>query len=166
MIPGLETLIGSALGGVFRLGQAWLDAREKQRDRDHEHRMLLANGELAERADERRMKLVGLEGDISLQGQELATIERVSLAQASEASQAGGFVAGLSASVRPVVTYWLVAFYSLVKIASIAYAWTGDGAMPAIINAYSEADMAMLSGILSFWFVDRSLRKGRSQIAA
>jgi hypothetical protein len=166
MIPGLETLLGSVLGGAFRLGQAVLDAREKQRDRDQEFRMTGLNGELAEKADERRMKLVGLEGEIKYDADELAAVERVSLSQASEASQAGGFVAAMSASVRPVVTYMLLALYIAVKLAGIIYAWPIDGMLTAIMGAYTESDSAILSSILAFWFVDRSLRKGRSHVAS
>lgn len=165
-IPGLETLLGGLLGGAFRLGQAFLDAREKQRDRDQEFRMLNLEGDLAARAGEQKMKLVGLEGDIALQVSELQSVKEVSLAQASEAAQAGGFVAGLSASVRPVVTYSLLAFYVLVKVAGIAFAWDIDGSMLAIMGAYGDADRAMFSSILAFWFVDRSLRRGRSHVAS
>lgn len=166
MIPGLETLLGGLIGGAFRLGQAVLDAREKQRDRDHEHRMLELEGRQAKEIGEQNMRLIGLAGDIQLQAAELQAVKEVSQAQAVEATQAGGFVAALSATVRPVVTYALLFFYCAVKIAGIAYAWPQEGAMSAIMGAYSESDMAIFSSILAFWFVDRSLRRGRSHVAA
>lgn len=165
MFPGLETLVGSLLGGVFRLGQAFLEAREKQRDRDHEHRMLGLEGELAQKAGEQRMQLVGLEGDIKIEANEIEALKEVSLAQAREASKAGGFVAGLSASVRPFSTYLLLGFYMAVKFAGIMYAWETEGALEAILGAYGAADQAMLASVISFWFVDRSLRVGRSRLA-
>jgi hypothetical protein len=166
VIPGLETLLGGLIGGAFRLGQAVLDAREKQRDREHEHQMLELEGRLAREVGEQNMRTIGLVGEIQLQAGELQAVKEVSQAQATEAAQAGGFVSGLSASVRPVVTYVLLFFYCAVKIAGIAYAWPQDGAIGAIMGAYAESDMAIFSSILAFWFVDRSLRRGRSHVAA
>jgi hypothetical protein len=166
MIPGLETLLGGLIGGAFRLGQAVLDAREKQRDREHEQQMLELEGRLAREVGEQNMRAIGLVGDIQLHAAELQVVKEVAQVQSSEASQAGGFVSGLSASVRPVVTYVLLLFYCAVKIAGIAYAWPVEGAMSAIMGAYAEGDMAIFSSILAFWFVDRSLRRGRSHVAA
>lgn len=161
-IPGLETLIGSALGGAFRLGQAWLETREKQRDRDHEFRMTELQGQQAFAAAEARLREVGLQGEIAVTGQEIAALVDGIKSQAFEARSAGGWVAALSATVRPLTTYALLGYYGAIKAALIAAAWTTDGAVASIAASWSEGDMAILSSILSFWFVDRSLRHAQA----
>ena len=82
-------------------------------------------------------------------------------AQAAEAQAAGGWVAKLSASVRPAVTYWLMALYTAAKAATLWTALsTAEASFAVAVRAmYTEADAALLSSILSFWFLDRSLRK-------
>jgi hypothetical protein len=165
MIPGIETLLGSLLGGAFRLGQAWLETREKQRDRDHEHRMLALNGELAAKADERRLREIGLEGDYKLSAMDVEALVSGVQAQAAEARAAGGWSAALSATVRPITTYLFVAMYIAWKAAQVAMAASDQGAVAALAASYSEGDMAFLATILSFYFADRSLRRGRSSIA-
>lgn len=159
-------ILGSALGGIFRLGQAWLEARERQKDREHEFNMLQLNGDQAMKMGEQNMRLFGLAGDISLASQEIQAVQAVSQAQADEASKAGGFVAALSASVRPVVTYWLVLFYIVFKGCVVAAGWQSEGAVYAIMGAYGETDLALLSSVLTFWFVDRSIRRSRVHVPA
>lgn len=160
MVPGLETLLGSLLGGVFRFATAWMEAREKQRERDHELSMLRLNGELAERADERRLREIGLEGEIRLSEADLRAMMSANRDQAEMARAGGGLAAFLSATVRPVVTYLLLGIYLCHKGAQVAAAWASEGAGYALASAYGDADMALLSGILGFWFVDRALRHG------
>ena len=158
MIPGLETLLGSLLGGVFRFGTAWMEAREKARERDHELNMLRLNGELAEKADDRRLREVGLAGEIRLSEADLKAMVSVNRDQADMARAMGGVAGFLSATVRPVATYLLLTLYIAHKTAHVAAAWGDEGALAAIASAYADADMALLSGILGFWFVDRALR--------
>jgi hypothetical protein len=166
MIPGIETLLGSLLGGAFRLGQAVLEAREKQRDRDHEHRMAELHGDLAAKADERRLRELGLAADMHLASQDAALLTEALQAQSRDAAAAGGFIAGLSASVRPILTYLIAGLYLTAKGAHVAAAWQSDGAIQALATSYTDADMAILAAILAYWYADRSLRRGRSPIAA
>lgn len=81
-------------------------------------------------------------------------------AQAAEAEAAGGWVASLSASVRPMVSYWLMFVYTVAKIATVHLALKSAAPLAdAVRNAYTEFDGAMLGSIISYWFADRSLRK-------
>jgi hypothetical protein len=167
MIPGIETLLGGALGGLFRLGQAFLETREKQRDRDHEFRMMELQGRQAVAAAEARLREVAIDGQFKLEATDVQAIMEATKAQALEASTAGGWAAFLSATVRPVLTYLLALLYIGHKIALIGAALMVSGdPLPSVVLAFTEADHAILSSILSFWFVDRSLRKGRSPITS
>ena len=78
----------------------------------------------------------------------------------------GGWVVGLQASVRPVVTYlFMLAFlsvkggmvYSLIFIQSVDWS-------TALESAFGDEEMALLSCILSFWFGNRAMSKARAVI--
>lgn len=165
MFPGLETLLGSLLGGGFRFLQAWMESREKQRDRDHEYKMMELQGSLAEKADERRFRELGMTLDHQAEIQIIQGVGMATQAQSSEAKEAGGSAAWLSATIRPLTTYLLLLFYLFAKIAQVAMAWQTQG-MQSLVTTYGEADMALLSAVLGFWFVNRSMMRGRSSIGA
>ena len=153
-------LVGLIFGGVSRLAQHFMDLKEKASERDHEFRMYefqlkLADMRYTADADMRRMDAQSAEtqGDIDLL---MAGIK----AQASEATAAGGWVAQLSASVRPVLSYWLLALYTVAKFAALYLALSGGATFAEAIRAsYSEFDGTILASVISFYFADRSLRK-------
>lgn len=153
-------LIGLIFGGVSRLGQHWMDLKDKASERDHEFRMFeqqiqLADKKYAAEADLRRMDAQSEEtrGDIDL----LITAIK---AQADEAKAAGGWVAKLSASVRPVLSYWLLALYTVAKFTTLYLAVAHGTSMPeAVKAAYTEFDGTILASVIAFYFADRSLRK-------
>lgn len=153
---GLASIVGTVLGGGFRLLQAGLESREKQRDRDQEFRMTQLHGQLAEQASEFKLRELGAQFEATQYQEDLRALVAGTQAQAQEAQSAGGAVAFLSGTVRPVVTYGLVVLYCYHKISQVAL-----GA-----PVWVEADMALLSSVLSFWFLDRSLRRGRSNLSS
>jgi hypothetical protein len=73
---------------------------------------------------------------------------------------AGGWSASLSASVRPVVTYWILLIWSL---AHFWYAWTGyrTGLDPTeVFKLFMSPDFsALLAGTINYWFLDRTLKQ-------
>ena len=155
-------LIGLIFGGASRLAQHFLDLRDKAAERDHEYRMYeqqvaLADKKYASDASMRQMDAAAAEtaGDISL----LVTALND---QSTQAKAAGGFVLSLSASVRPVVSYWLMLLYTCAKAASL-YITLQSGAplAEAVRAAYTEYDGTLMASIVSFWFADRALRKNK-----
>lgn len=80
--------------------------------------------------------------------------------QTEMAKAAGGWVASLSASVRPIVTYWILLVWSF---AHCWLAWTGyrAGLDPAeVFKLVMSADFAALvAGTLNYWFLDRTLKQ-------
>jgi hypothetical protein len=73
---------------------------------------------------------------------------------------AGGWVASLSASVRPVVTYWILALWSFVHIWLSYNAWITGMPPLDVFKVMMSADFAALvSGTLNYWFLDRTLAK-------
>jgi hypothetical protein len=62
----------------------------------------------------------------------------------------------LSTTVRPVVTYLFVLMYAGVKLSTfVGSVQAGVGFGPALLATWTEADQALLSGILNFWFISR-----------
>lgn len=153
-------LLGIVFGGVSRLAQHYMETADKQREREHEaimfDKQIALQGQRIDAEKDLRQMDVEAQRDTGELNALVASIQ----AQASEAQAAGSWVAKLSASVRPVVSYWLLLIYSAAKLATL-YLTLNDGASLAVAvkAAYTEFDGALLGSIVSFWFADRSLRK-------
>jgi hypothetical protein len=69
----------------------------------------------------------------------------------------------LSASVRPVITYWFMGLYCAAKTAAfVAVVTAGAGWGEAILHTWTEADQALWAGVLNFWFLGRVFDRVRS----
>ena len=70
------------------------------------------------------------------------------------------FIAALSASVRPVITYCMFSVFCVVTVAQVVVGiQEGDEPLKAIQAAWSEESMALFSCIISFWFANRLVSK-------
>ncbi|HZE10482.1 MAG TPA: hypothetical protein VE034_02725 [Burkholderiales bacterium] len=161
-------LLGIVFGGVSRLTQQFMEARDKQHEREHEAIMFEKQVQLQAQKITAERDLRQMDVEAQRDTGELNALVTAIQAQASEAKAAGGWVAKLSASVRPVVSYWLLFIYTSAKFASLYLTLhTGDaGALAqgeaiaeAIKGVYTPFDGALLGSIVSYWFADRSLRK-------
>jgi len=93
---------------------------------------------------------------------ELNAISESFKEQSATAVAGGWFVAALSALVRPLVTYWMMFLYSMHKIASMTYAYDQTANWQQVfMTGWNEQDWTVLSMILSYWFISRSLEKRR-----
>jgi hypothetical protein len=153
--------LGIVFGGVSRLFQHHMDLTDKQKERDHEHRMLEKQSELQDKrllhdADMRRIDNTAA-ADLA----DLAALSASIEAQSRESVSAGGWVTKLSASIRPLLTiYHAILVYTAVKVATFYVANQNGLAWPdAMISIYGEFDRALVGSIVGFWFSDRSLRK-------
>lgn len=147
------SLLGSLLGGIFRIIPEFLKWIDKKNEREHELSMLKAEMDFAKIKGEIQMHVTdtqALSNEVSAMGVALQE-------QGETARSAGWFVAALSALVRPLVTYWFVILYSAVKIAVICEAFTtsDNNWKEVLINTWTKDDMAMLMLVLTFWFVGR-----------
>lgn len=148
----LETLLGSLLGGVFRVVPEVMKLWDAKNERDHELKML-----------DREMEFAKIKGEISmreqenvLMGSELTAMTEAIKEQGQTARAAGKFVAAFSALIRPGVTAWFVVLYSIVKIATMLVAFdAGANWKDVFIMSWSQDDMALLMMILTFWFTGR-----------
>lgn len=148
----LETLLGSLLGGVFRVVPEVMKLWDAKNEREHELAMLGKEMEFAQIKGEILMR----EQKNVLMGTELSAMTEAIKEQGQTARAAGKFVAAFSALIRPGVTTWFVVLYSLVKIATMVMAFEDNANWKEVlINSWSEDDMAMLMMILTFWFTGR-----------
>lgn len=148
----IETLLGGLMGGVFRMLPEVFKIFDRVNERKHELAMLQAEMEFTKVKGEIMMR----QTEAVMTVAELDTMAEALKEQGQTARSAGKFVAAISALVRPLVTYWFVFFYSMVKIAmmTVAYQQNGDW-KEMFIQAWTKDDMAILFMILTFWFVGR-----------
>ena len=152
----IESLFGGLLGGLFRLAPEVLKWLDRKDERQHELDMLSKEMEFAKLRAEQAMHTVDAQVDMA----QFDAIGKALDGQAKMAIAAGKFVAGLSALVRPLVTYWVVLLWSSVKVASIVLVYQSGGSwQEMLLRNWGPDDNAILSMILIFWFVGRSIDK-------
>lgn len=148
----LETLLGSVLGGVFRIAPEFLKWLDRKGEREHELKMVQAEMEFAKIKGEIAMRQVEAQMTVA----ELDAMSEALKEQGQTARAAGKWVAAISALVRPAVTYAFVITYFLVKFAAYGLAISQGGEWKAVlVSMWNQDDMAMLMLILTFWFVGR-----------
>ena len=154
----MEALLGGVFGGLLRLAPEALKFFDAKNERKHELAMLEAEGRIAKEKAEAAMR----ETEARMTIAELDAIGEALKEQGSTAQAAGKIVAGISALVRPFVTYLFVIAYATVKIAAFVLALDQGGEWKAVLTSmWGEDDMAVLNMSLSFWFVGRVYERTR-----
>ena len=157
----IETLLGGLLGGAFRLAPELLKWLDRQGERGHELAMQDKALEFEKIRGAQRMAEIGASADAAWN---TGAIEALRDAVRTQGEKTGVWWAdALSSSVRPIITYWLMALYCAAKtVAFVAALNAGAGWGAAVLAAWSEADQALWAGVLNFWFLGRVFDRGRS----
>ena len=157
----IETLLGGLLGGVFRLAPELLKWLDRQGERGHELAMQDKALEFEKIRGAQRMAEIGSQAEASWN---TGAIEALRDAVRTQGEKTGVWWADtLSSSVRPIITYWLMALYCAAKtVTFVAALNAGAGWGAAVLAAWSEADQALWAGVLNFWFLGRVFDRGRS----
>jgi hypothetical protein len=159
-----ETLItvgSGGLGGLLRLAPEIMKGFDRKHERAHELAMMQVEIQIVEKRLEHEMRKV----DAAMTMAEMDAISQAVKEQGQTARAAGKFVAAISALVRPLVTYWFVIMFSVVKIVSMSMAISAGGYwQEVLVQSWTADDMAMLMMILSFWFVGRTLDRDNGKI--
>jgi len=154
----METLLGGVFGGLLRLAPEALKFFDRKNDRKHELAMLDAEMKFAQVKAEAEMRKTEAEMTLA----EVGAISEAFKEQSASANAASKFVAGISALVRPFVTYLFVIAYACVKVATFLIALDQNGDWKVVLTTmWAAEDMAVLSMILSFWFVGRVYERNR-----
>ena len=154
----LESLFGGLLGGLFRLAPEVLKLLDRKSERLHELALLNAEMEFAKVRGEIMMR----QTEAVMTVAELDAVGKGVEEQGRTARAAGKTIAAISALVRPIVTYAFVATYFLVKLAAylLALEQGGDWRI-VLLDMWNKDDMAILTLILTFWFVGRVWERGQ-----
>ena len=157
----IETLLGGLLGGAFRMAPEILKWLDRKGERGHELSMQDKALEFEKLRGAQRMAEIGASADAAWN---TGAIEALRDAVRTQGEKTGVWWAdALSSSVRPIITYWLMALYCAAKtVAFIAALNAGAGWGAAVLAAWSEADQALWAGVLNFWFLGRVFDRGRS----
>jgi hypothetical protein len=154
-----DPILGGLLGGALRVVPEVFTFFDKRNARKHE----LALGE--QQAELLKLQASTHLAEIGAQGQQVldaAGMEALVASIKAQGTPSGiKWVDAISASVRPVWTYLvLLSWFTVTKvIASVVLIQSG-----ATLQQFSERiwvadDSAMLSTLMTFWFLDRVLRK-------
>lgn len=164
----LTTLLSLLGGGVMRLLPELVAFFNKTTDNAHELAMLdkqiaadqaraAAQIQTQQALAATQLQMTETQGDIN------AAIAQLAAQQAANTSQMQKvgvvWIDALNFLVRPLTTYYFLAFYGGVKAAMVMIAISRPDPWTAIIGCWTDEDRAILSGILSFWFVGRVLDK-------
>jgi hypothetical protein len=154
-----ETL-GIVFGLAARLIQHWLDLTDKQRERRHESIMYDKQIKLSELSIQAEKDLRRMDAELAPSDADMGNLLNVLKLESDNAGKIGGWVAKLSSTVRPFISYWLMAIYTITKIfLFVAALKSGANFAELADSLYNEFDGALLGSVVGFWFADRSLRK-------
>ncbi len=156
----IETLLGGVLGGVARLAPEVLKFLDRKSERKHE----LALGDQQFRLAQIQAQSAIQKADIELmQSQFVAALDAMKEGIKGQAQQTGiKWVDAISATVRPFITYWIFGLYSIAKATQIKLVMASGVSLGEAVNAsWSASDDAMLSAVLTFWFIGRVWDKKR-----
>jgi len=153
-------VIGSVLGGVFRLAPEVLKYFDKKNERLHELSMFSRQCELEQLRGAQKLAEIGAVREAAVDVGVMDAFNAAINQQAEMVKAAGGWAASLSASVRPVMTYYLLVLYGTAKTAAMVLAYYHGQALTEVLSkSWGTDDMALLTGVINYWMIDRSLAK-------
>lgn len=153
-------VLGSLLGGLFRLAPELLKFLDKKNEREHELKMFDLQCQLEAQRGVQKLQEIGAQHGMAVDQGVLAALKGIVDQQTDMVKAAGGWVAKLSASVRPVVTYWVLGVWTFAHLWFACMGWI-NGMPPAeVFKQMMTADFAALvAGTINYWFLDRTLSK-------
>lgn len=151
-------ILSLVFGGVLRLVPEFLKLVTAKRDQEHEYRMTNLQLEIDKARSALKIDEVHAGATAAEQAGWAQALQDAIKGQAVPTGVP--WVDALSSSVRPVLTYWhCLILYTGVKVAMGYLAWQAGVSVPnAVVQGFTEFDRALVGSMVSFWFVDRSLR--------
>jgi hypothetical protein len=153
-------ILGSVLGGLFRLAPEVLKFLDRKNERLHELKMFEQQCQLEAQRGQQKLQEIGAQHGMAVDVGVLDAFKSAVEQQTEMVKAAGGWVASLSASVRPVVTYWILGLWSFVHVWFAWNAWLAGASPKEVFVAMMSTDFAALvAGTINFWFLDRTLKQ-------
>jgi preprotein translocase subunit SecF len=153
------TLLSMLGGGLLRLIPFLADIFKQHTDQVHELAMTQVQLQIDQARASQAIDLAHAQASIAASAGEMAAWSAAIDGQSKPTGV--GWADALSASVRPVLTYWwCLALYTAAKVVAIMVAWRAGTPLAAFAAILvTEFDTAIIGSIFSFWFVDRAIRK-------
>ena len=153
-------LLGSIFGGIFRMAPEVLKWMDKKNERQHELLMFSRQCDLEQLRGAQKLAEIGAQREAAVDVGVMDAFNNAINQQAEMVKAAGGWVASLSASVRPVVTYWVLFVWSFIHVWFAYNAWLNGAPAVEVFKTMMTPDFsALLSGTINYWFLDRTLSK-------
>lgn len=153
-------ILGSLIGGIFRLAPEVLKWLDKKNERQHELAMFDRQCDLELQRGQIKIGEIEARHEMAVDTGVIEAFRATIDQQAEMVKAAGGWAATVSASVRPVMTYYLLALYGLAKVAAMIMAmWNGEPALHVLARCWNPEDMALLCGVVNYWIMDRTLMR-------
>ena len=153
-------ILGSIFGGIFRMAPEVLKWLDKKNERAHELLMFSRQCELEQLRGQQKLAEIGAQREAAVDVGVMDAFNNAITQQAEMVKAAGGWVASLSASVRPLVTYWVLFVWSFIHVWFAWNAWLAGAPAVEVFKTMMTSDFsALLSGTINYWFLDRTLAK-------
>lgn len=150
-------VLGTLLGGVFRLAPEFLKWLDRKDERKHELAMFQHQIDLEKTRGSIKLEEIGAQRDAAIDTGVIGALQAAMEQQTEMTKAAGGIAATVSALVRPLLTYYLLLLYGLYKIALVVT--SPDNAWSELLKVYTAEDMALLAGVVNYWMLDRTLKR-------
>lgn len=156
----IETLVGTLFGGIFRMAPEILKWMDRKDERAHELSMFDKQLEADKLKGDQAVAQINAQADATIGAAEVQAIIEATKAQATPSGIK--WVDAINSLMRPTITFWwVIVLYSTALVAQyVAVLDGGTNYLQAILKLWGPDEKAIVASIISFWFVDRSLRKG------
>jgi hypothetical protein len=128
-------------------------------DSEHEYRMTQLQLDIDKARAQQALDLAHTNNQAALDQADLSLLSDAIKGQSTLTGVK--FIDGLSSSVRPILTYWwCIILYTLYKL-TLMYSAFHNGISWADLApiVMTEFDRSVMASIISFWFVDRAIRR-------
>ena len=158
----LTTFIGGAFGGILRLAPEILKFFDAKNDREHELAMADKQLEFLKAQGTLKIDEANVYAQSNMQTEQFKTMVAAYQAEQTNLAHASGWVNNLNACIRPSVTFGVFTLWAICRLAVVAYAFHATGSIQeTLTNAWTAEDAGLLSMIASFYFVGRTIDKGK-----
>lgn len=152
-------LLSLLLGGLFRLAPNVVEIFHKKQENAQELALLDKQIQLSKVQAEQKREEIAIQSTATQDAQWSAGLLEALKGQAQLTGVP--WVDAVNATLRPFLTYYhCVLIYTLYKVALFYIATKGGISWDqAVVELYTDFDRSLVGSMLSFWFVDRALRK-------
>jgi hypothetical protein len=150
-------VFGALFSGIFRLFPEVLKFFDKKNERAHELAMFTQQTDLEKVRGTIKLQEIGANREAGNDALSLGAFTAAINQQADMTKAAGGRMAALSASVRPIVTYAILGIWAFFHVYTVLATGIPTEAVFKLIM--TPDFMALVTGTLNYWFLDRTLSK-------